>query len=1168
MQNPDPIRQAPSADPVASAHPPLQRVVKVRRDYNSWVAKETLEDYALRFTPRSARKWSRFRVANMAFGAASFLVLEAVGATLLVDFGFINAFWAIVVTGLIILLAGWPISVYAARYGLDMDLLTRGAGFGYIGSTITSLIYASFTFIFFALEAAVMAYALDLAFDIPPSWGYLLCALVVVPLVTHGVSIISRLQWITQPIWLVLLVLPYVFVFQAHPGIVSELMGYAGVNGDRGQFDLIGFGSALTVGIALITQMGEQADYLRFMPEPRQGEGLRWRLSVFMGGPGWVIPGVLKMLGGALLAYLALRHFLPVERALDPNQMYLGAWESVLHQPTWAVAVTAFFVVISQLKINVTNAYAGSLAWSNFFARVTHSHPGRVVWVVFNALIALMLMELNLFQALGKVLGLYSNIAIAWMMAVVADLVINKPMGWSPPGIEFKRAYLYDINPVGVGAMGAASLLSVLAYVGWMGEVAQAFSAVIALVTALIVSPLIAWATQGRYYLAREPFGRHLEDDGKPLGKVIRLRALHTCTVCEREYETDDMAHCPAYQGFICSLCCSLDARCQDLCKPEARLSHQWQEVAQRILPAVIWRRLDTELGQFLLLIGVLAPAMALLFGMVYQQHLRDLDVFALQSLDALATALQHGFVKIYVVLLLVSGVVGWWLVLTHKSRKVAQEESNRQTHLLVQEIESHRVTDQKLQQAKQQADQANQAKTRYISNISHELRTPLNSILGYAQLLDEDQNLPEHVRHAVGVIKRGGDHLLSLIEGTLDLARIESGKLTLAPKPVRLKELLDQIVAVVEPQARQKGLRFVNDLGSDLPEVVKADERRVRQILINVLGNAVKFTHTGQVTFKVRHAREMARIEIVDTGPGIAADELARIFEPFERGSSAAGQSAGGTGLGLTISKMLTDLMGGEMNVSSQAGLGTTFEIRLFLPQVRQTHLAPSPVKGVRTGYAGPRRRIWVVDNEEADRGLLVRILEPMGFDVMPFESGLACLAMLRHGPSSMKPDAFFMDLAMPGLDGWGTVEAIRAEALSDAPVAIVSANAFEKGAENNVGISADDFMVKPVRVTELLDWLGRRLQLEWIEVQRADAADPGLMPSAAALRHLDEQIQSGYVRGVHRVLDQIAQSEPHCDGFVQRMRDMARQFQLDAMAVVIRNAMTPPASNQDLAT
>jgi hypothetical protein len=200
-----------------------QRVAKVRRDYNRWVGRETMEDYALRFTPRGFRRWSEWRVANTAFGAASFLILEAVGATLLVQYGFTNAALAIVATGLVIFLAGWPVSVYAARHGLDMDLLTRGAGFGYIGSTITSLIYASFTFIFFALEAAVMAYALELAFDVPPAWGYLICALVVIPLATHGVTAISRLQVWTQPLWLAMLIVPYVVVFQHHPDILQGL---------------------------------------------------------------------------------------------------------------------------------------------------------------------------------------------------------------------------------------------------------------------------------------------------------------------------------------------------------------------------------------------------------------------------------------------------------------------------------------------------------------------------------------------------------------------------------------------------------------------------------------------------------------------------------------------------------------------------------------------------------------------------------------------------------------------------------------------------------------------------------------------------------------------------------------------------------------------------------
>ncbi|MDO8278245.1 MAG: hybrid sensor histidine kinase/response regulator, partial [Burkholderiaceae bacterium] len=410
---------APPRVPPAGAAP--QHVVKVRRDYNSWVASETMEDYALRFTPQRFRKWSEWRVANTAFGAASFLILEAVGATLLVQYGFLNAFWAILATGLIIFLAGLPISIYAARYGVDMDLLTRGAGFGYIGSTLTSLIYASFTFIFFALEAAVMAYALELALGIPPSWGYLICALVVIPLVTHGVSAISRLQIWTQPVWLVMLFVPYVYVFVRDPGAFAGITHFIGDKSGNPGFDLHLFGAALTVGIALITQMGEQADYLRFMPVRTQANRLRWWTGVLVGGPGWVVLGVIKMLGGAMLAYLAIRHMVPPDRAVDPNQMYLAAYEYVFPHYGWAVAATALFVVISQLKINVTNAYAGSLAWSNFFSRLTHSHPGRVVWVVFNTLIAFMLMEMNGFEALGDVLGLFSNIAIAWMMAVVAD---------------------------------------------------------------------------------------------------------------------------------------------------------------------------------------------------------------------------------------------------------------------------------------------------------------------------------------------------------------------------------------------------------------------------------------------------------------------------------------------------------------------------------------------------------------------------------------------------------------------------------------------------------------------------------------------------------------------------------------------------------------------------
>jgi len=1159
-----------------------QRITLVRRDYNAWVAAETLEDYALRFTPQGFRKWSEWRVAQTALGgAAAFLILEAIGATLLVQYGFVNTFWAILTTGLIIFLAGLPISIYAAKYGVDMDLLTRGAGFGYIGSTLTSLIYASFTFIFFALEAAVMAYALELALGIPPTWGYLICALVVIPLVTHGVSTISRLQVWTQPLWLLMWLLPFSFVLWKEPTAFAGVVHYIGEKGVSDSFDLPLFGAALTVGVALMTQMGEQADYLRFMPALTRANRKRWWLSVLIGGPGWVVLGVLKMLGGVLLAYLAISHAVPTDRALDPNQMYLAAYEYVFSDFGWAVAATALFVVVSQLKINVTNAYAGSLAWSNFFSRLTHSHPGRVVWVVFNTLIAFMLMEMNVFQALGDVLGLYSNIAIAWMMTVVADLVINKPLGLSPKGIEFKRAHLYDINPVGVGAMALASVLSITAYLGAFGPMAQAFSALIAMGTALLTTPAIAWATRGKYYIARP-------QAPVPGAGTDPRHSVSRCVICERDYEAPDMAHCPAYQGQICSLCCTLDARCGDLCKPHASLGAQWTGALHWLLPPRTWSHLDKGLGYFLLLMLVITPLLAAVFGLLYHQERRALaqSIFDAHMLQVSLDALRAGFLKAYAALILIAGLVAWWVVLAHQSRRVAQDESNRQTHLLLREIELHSQTDDALQNAKQlaekarqAADQANQAKSRYISTISHELRTPLNSILGYAQLMGEDDSIPAHRKQAVAVIKRGGEHLLSLIEGTLDLAHIESGKLTLNVKPMQFSELVSDIASLFELEALAKGLAFRCDIASLLPPVVRADEKRVRQILINLLGNAIKFTAKGQVILRVRYAREMALIDVEDTGPGLTEQELGCIFEPFTRAGPTS-LSAPGAGMGLTIAKMLTDLMGGEMTVASTPGVGSVFKVKLFLPEVRMTMStamyspASKPqnrffVRRPRVGYNGPRKRILVVDNEAADRELLTQVLQPIGFEVRSAASGHDCLDLLAAG---LQPDVILMDLAMPGIDGWETIRRIR-ELTQDAPhllpkIAIVSANAFDRGLDNAAGIPSEDFILKPVRHSDLLDWLEQRLQLTWLDTQPATTLPPPASkktlayPSPQQMQSLLEMVNLGFYRGILNQLDTLEAAQPAYTAFVAHMRELARQFQFEAMRDELNLAVKPHTS------
>jgi CheY-like chemotaxis protein len=301
-----------------------------------------------------------------------------------------------------------------------------------------------------------------------------------------------------------------------------------------------------------------------------------------------------------------------------------------------------------------------------------------------------------------------------------------------------------------------------------------------------------------------------------------------------------------------------------------------------------------------------------------------------------------------------------------------------------------------------------------------------------------------------------------------------------------------------------------------------------------------------------------MARFEIEDSGPGMGPQEMEHIFEPFVRGSAHTGGSlAGGSGLGLTISKMLTDLMGGEMTVSSTPGVGTLFRIKLFLPQVRAAVAERELPRTGRTGYLGERKRVLVVDNEEVDRELLASVLQPLGFELQQAANGEDCLALLESGAM---PDAILMDLAMPGLDGWGTLRQIRLRGLSDAPVAIVSANAFDKGLENDVGVRSEDFIVKPVRVSELLDWLGARLSLQWLHAAPPPAvARPAVTayPPAQHLRALEELVTLGYFRGIVSKLDEIEAAHPDSAAFVDKLRLLARGFQLEAMSTLIQQAL-----------
>ncbi len=1110
---------------------PSQRIIKIRRDYNTWVANETFEDYALRFTPRSFRKWSPFLVANTAFGAVSFLALEAIGGAIALNYGFANALWAILVVGLIIFVTGLPISYYAAKYGLDMDLLTRGAGFGYLGSTVTSLIYASFTFIFFALEAAIMALALELYFGMPLAAGYLVSALVVIPLVMHGVTLLSRLQLWTQPLWLILLLLPYIAVFIKNPDVYQQFTTFAGRAEDGRQLNLLLFGAAATVAFSLIAQIGEQVDFLRFLPEKTRANRAGWWGAILVAGPGWIVPGMLKMVGGAFLAFLALQHEISIERAVEPTQMYLVGFNYVFDHFELALAATALFVIVSQIKINVTNAYAGSLAWSNFFARLTHSHPGRVVWLLFNVLIATVLMVLGVFEALETVLGLYSNVAIAWVGALVSDLVINKPLGLSPKGIEFKRAYLYDINPVGFGALIIASVSGIATYMGIFGEAARALSPFIALGVAFCTAPLIAYLTKGRYYLARRA--------APPPASAQSL----TCSICENAFESEDMAYCPAYGGHICSLCCTLDARCEDRCKDQARMSDQVLSFMQRILPMNVAAKLNSRMGLYVVVLTSVTTLVGAVLGLIYLQE--SIGVASLSA--AAAERLGVVFLKIFAVLVLIAAVASWWVVLASESRRVAQEESSRQTQLLMNEIEAHRRTDEELHRAKEIAEAASTAKSRFVTGMSHELRTPLNSILGYAQILQKDQHMPAHRLEAVSVIRRSGDHLLSLIDGLLDIARIEAGRLRLDRSEVQFRDFLDQIERIFRLQAEQKALRFRYEVRGRLPEAVHADAKRLRQILMNLVGNAVKYTDSGSVTLRVAYRRELAYFDIEDTGPGIPPEDIERIFLPFERGASEGRNVEGGTGLGLTITRLLIDLMGGEVVVRSEPGKGSVFSVRLYLPEARASTAAAKPHRDV-SGYTGPVKTVLIVDDQSTERQFLATLLLPLGFRIIEASNGKECLRAARlHNP-----DLVLLDIEMPGIDGWQTCQRLRSERNYAGPVIMVSANAFENTPALRESGRCNDFIVKPVMEAELLASLRLHLGIEWTYRDALDSRRQPLLggiaiPPEQTLSELRRLADIGYVKGIQRKLAEIEAAVPGYAPFINALLARLERFEIE---------------------
>ncbi len=1103
-----------------------------RRSYNKWVASETLEDYALRYTADSARRWSIGRVAQTAIGATAFLACEALGALITLSFGFADSVAAILLACTIMFAVSLPIAVHAAREGLDLDLLTRGAGFGYLGSTITSLIYASFTFLLFAIEASIMALALVALTGMPLALAHLVSALVVIPIAIFGMKAISRFQAFTQPLWIAVQFAPVILVLALEPQILGTWLGFTGRQGEAaGGYNLVSIGLATSTLLSLLPQIGEQVDYLRFLPR-KQSNPRRWWAAVLLAGPGWTIIGAVKLLIGSCLAAYVMSLGLGEGAATDPTAMFLALFGALGLEGGAVLALVVAFVIACQMKINVTNAYAGSIAWSNVFARLTHNHPGRVVWLVFNVLLALLLLLSGTVAVLHVVLSVFAIFTAGWMGALAADLTVSKPLGLSPASLEFRRGYLYDINPVGVGGMGLSIAASCIATTGVLGALAQAFAPVLGLCVAFVATPALALWTRGSYYIARAPDERERDESA-------------TCTICENAFQRRDMVACPLLPGMICSLCCTLETRCHDVCKTDSRLGEQVDLVARQLLPRWGANFVSSSAGRFLALWLVLC---ALVGGV--------LATIASVYGPAAPGALRAPLVAAFVAFAVLAGIAAWFITLARDSRRAAERENRAQFGKLEEEIAAHEITDAELQRAKRVAESASEAKSRYLTSVSHEIRSPLNSIYGYAQLLERGASVQPH--EAGRIIRRSSEHLVNLVDGLLDISQVECGILRLSRDTIRLPVLVEQVANMFMPQAEAKGLAFTSRFQPDLPQFVSGDRKRLRQILINLVSNAVKFTERGGVIFSVSYRSEIATFAITDTGIGIDHEDLECIFQPFDRGHDPEAQRQQGLGLGLAITNSLVQILGGELQVRSEKHRGTTFTVRLMLARTGSEGALPLHVT-LPDGYRGERRRIMVVDDSEAQLHVMTQLLEPLGFAVRTFAAAAPALAAADRESF----DLALLDIRLPDLHGMELAAMLRRKLGAKLGIVMISADAHEFERFRGADAPHDAALGKPADLAQLLAIIARLLEVEW-QLPTSEppgvSAAPRLRPEGEAralLRNILHASEIGHYREVEAHLARLEERAPPGTRLPTILRTHLDAFNFEDVSRIVRNEL-----------
>jgi len=507
----------------------------------------------------------------------------------------------------------------------------------------------------------------------------------------------------------------------------------------------------------------------------------------------------------------------------------------------------------------------------------------------------------------------------------------------------------------------------------------------------------------------------------------------------------------------------------------------------------------------------------------------------------------------------LVSGCFHW------RIRSIESQKQQLAT-LVKERTEDLQEEKEQAQILRKKAEVANQAKSTFLANMSHELRTPLNGILGYAQILKRGKHLTTAQKDGLNVIHKSGEHLLTLINDILDLAKIEAGKLELYPAPVGLPDFFAGVTGIMRMATHEKRIKFVFEVSGNMPEAVKADEKRLRQVLLNLIGNAVKFTDEGKVILRVKHrASDKNRcslgFEIQDTGVGMRPEQLGNIFKPFEQAGDEKKRSEG-TGLGLSITRRLVRLMGGEIDAESEYGRGSVFRFEIALPLLKEALSGPLAETRQVSGYHGDRRKILVADDTEENRLVLFSLLEPLGFDITLAVNGKEGVEHAK----AIRPDLILIDLVMPVMTGFEAVQEIRqVPGLDKTPIIAVSASVIEADQEKSRIVGCDAFLPKPVRAEKLFQLMATHMKLEWIYEETGVSEPAALMtdddhiipPPPDELEALYKLARFGSMEKIRLRAIHLGEQDEKYIPFARKLQALAEEFEDERILAMVKGFM-----------